>query len=323
VEQWDLSVQRQLPANFVTTISYMGSHGVHLLDTNVVNLIDPATGIAQYPAFASAIGWRGSVGMSSYNGLSVAVRRPFANGLLVAANYAFSHEIDNGSNGSGDGDEISPQNPFCLSCDRASGTWDARHVINGNAVYQLPFGVGKPMLNTRGVAGTLAGNWEVSTTALARTGFPINVLLPSSYIAPDGASGTQRPDLVPGVSLTPSGGRTVAQWINPAAFAKPAGGFGTAPRNLFRGPGTWQVDFGLSKIISLSERAQLQFRSEFYNIFNHPQLGQPQSTFNPSNVTGFGSIINSVNLNTAIVNPITPVGSGTPREIQLALRLDF
>ena len=323
VEQWDFSVERELPANFVSTISYMGSHGVHLLETNVVNLIDPATGIAQYPAFASAIGWRGSVGMSSYNGLSVALRRPLSKRLLVAANYMWSHEIDNGSNGSGDGDEISPQNPLCLSCDRASGAWDARHVANGNAVYQLPFGLGKPMLNHPGMASAIAGNWEVTTTALARTGFPVNVLMPSSYIASDGASGTERPDLVPGVSLTPPRGKTIAQWINPLAFATPAGEFGTSPRDLLRGPGTWQIDLGAGKTIPLGERGRLEFRSEFYNIINHPQLGQPQSTFNPSNSTGFGSIINTVNLNTNIVSPITPVGSGTPREIQLALRLEF
>ena len=319
VEQWSLSVQRELTANFVGAVYYMGSHGVHLLETNVVNLIDPATGAAQYPAFAPAIGWRGSIGMSSYNGLSVALRRPFSRGLLVAANYTWSHEIDNGSNGSGDGDEVSPQNPLCLACDRASGAWDSRHVVNGNAVYQLPFGVGKPMLSQPGIASALAGNWELTTTALARTGFPLNVLMPSSYIAPDGATGTERPDLVPGVSLTPPGGRTVAEWINPAAFAAPAGAFGTAPRDLVRGPGTWQIDLGTSKDILLPERWTLEFRAEFYNVFNHPQLGQPQSTFNPSNTTGFGSIINTVNT----VSPVTPVGSGTPREMQFALRFEF
>jgi hypothetical protein len=323
VEQWDLSVQRELPASFVSTVSYLGSHGVHLLDTNAVNLIDPATGVAQYPSFAPAIGWRGSVGMSSYNGLSVALRRPFSNGLLVAANYMWSHEIDNGSNGSGDGDEVSPQNAMCLACDRASGTWDARHVVNGNAVYQLPFGHGKALLNQGGIASAIAENWEMTATVLVRTGFPVNVLMPSSYTAPDGNSGTQRPDLVPGVSLTPPGGKSVAEWINPAAFATPAGEFGTAPRNLLRGPGAWQIDMAAGKTISLRERGQIQFRSEFYNIFNHPQLGQPQSTFNPLNTEGFGSIVNTVNLNTAIVSPITPVGSGTPREMQFALRLQF
>jgi hypothetical protein len=320
VEQWSLSAQQELPAKFVSTLSYLGSHGVHLLDTNVVNLIDPVTGQTQYPGFSPAIAWRGSVGMSSYNGLSAILRRSFSNGLLVTANYMWSHEIDNGSNGSGDGDNQNPQNPLCLHCDWASGNWDARNVFNGNAVYELPFGLGKQMLNHRGLASTIAGNWVLSTTALARNGFPVNVLMPSSYTAPDGANGTQRPDLNPGVSLAPSGGRSVAHWINPAAFATPAGEFGTAPRNLLRGPGTWQIDFGVAKTFPLWERAELQFRSEFYNIFNHPQLGQPQATFNPANTNGFGSIITTENLS---VSPITPVGSGTPREIQFALRLDF
>jgi len=329
-EQWDLSVQRELPENFVGTISYVGSHGVHLLETNVVNLYEaPDYTTLQYPAFSPAIGWRGSVGASSYNGLLLSMRRSFSHGLLVTANYAYTHEIDNGSNGSGDGDNLSPQNPLCLRCDWASGAWDARHVVNGNAVYELPFGRGKQMLNQGGIASAVAGGWQLTTSALARTGFPVNVLLPSSYTAPDGASGTQRPDLVPGVPLTPPGGRTRANWINPAAFTLPAGDFGDAPRNLFRGPGTWQIDMGAAKTIALGERAQLEFRSEFYNIFNHPQFGQPQATCDLSTAaptgctSGFGSIINTINLNTAIVNPITPVGTGTPREIQFALRLAF
>src|ERR1700723_2746816 len=103
VEQWSLSAQRELPANFVAAVYYLGSHGVHLLETNVVNLINPATAAVQYPAFAPAIGWRGSIGMSSYNALSLGLRRAFSHGLLVTANYTWSHEIDNGSNGRGDG----------------------------------------------------------------------------------------------------------------------------------------------------------------------------------------------------------------------------
>jgi hypothetical protein len=330
VEQWSTSVQRELPANFAGTISYLGSHGVHLLETNIVNLYEaPGYTTLQYPAFANAIGWRGSVGMSTYNGLSLAMRRPFSYGLLVTANYMWSHEIDNGSNGSGDGDEVNPQNPLCQACDTASGAWDARHVINGNAVYQLPFGPGKPMLSRPGIARAIGGGWELSTNALARTGFPVNVLMPSSYIAPDGASGTERPDLVPGVSLRPPEGRSVAQWINPAAFAYPAApsGFGTAPRDLVAGPGTWQVDLSAVKTFTLTERSQLQFRSEFYNVFNHPQLGAPNATCNnltAPGTTGCGSVFANITstVNTA-VSPVTPVGSGTPREIQFALRLDF
>jgi hypothetical protein len=111
----------------------------------------------------------------------------------------------------------------------------------------------------------------------------------------------------------------VAEWINRAAFAAPAGEFGTAPRDLVRGPGTWQIDLSADKTFPLAEHGRLEFRSEFYNIFNHPQLGQPQSTFNPANTTGFGSIVNTLNT----ISPVTPVGSGTPREMQFALRLEF
>ncbi len=332
VEQWSFSMQQELPGNFVGTISYLGSHGVHLLEESYVNLYEaPSYTTLQYPAFAPAIGWRGSIGMSTYNGLSLAMRRAFSHGLLVTANYMWSHEIDNGSNGSGDGDEIQPQNPLCQTCETASGVWDARNVVNGNAVYQLPFGLGKPMLNQPGIASTVAGNWELTTSALARTGFPVNVLMPSSYTAPDGVSSVERPDLVPGVSLTPPGGRNVAEWINPAAFAYPGTysitGFGTAPRDLARGPGTWQIDLSADKTFHLWEHGQLQFRSEFYNVFNHPQLGAPNATCSNLTAPGttgcgltFADITTTVN---TAVSPVTPVGSGTPREMQFALRLDF
>jgi hypothetical protein len=230
----------------------------------------------------------------------------------------WSHEIDDGSNGSGDGDSLVPQNVACPPCERASGIWDTRHVLNANAIYELPFGAHKAYLNRPGVLRAIAGSWQLASTTQARTGFPINVLVNrSSASVPDGNSTDQRPNLVPGIPLTPPGGKRIAQWINPAAFAMPAPGtFGNAPRNLARGPGAWQIDLGLTKSISLAETAHLEFRSEFFNIFNHPQYGLPQAVFG---VSGFGSVTQTVNTTT----PVSPVGSGTPREIQLGLRLAF
>ncbi len=355
VEQWSFSVQQELPSGFVGTVSYLGSHGVHLLEEGETNLLayNAATQTygpqTQYPlcawnasappgSCATGIQWRGSVGMSRYDGLAVSVRRPFSHGLLVAANYTWSHEIDNGSNGSGDGDELQPQNQACQACDRASGAWDARNVVNGNAVYQLPFGHGKALLNQSGIADAIAGSWELTTSALARTGFPANIV--TSLNGPDGnQAGTQRP-LLTGQPLTPPGGKKIAEWFNPAAFEIPAlnaagnaSEFGNAPRNLLNGPGTWQVDLGAGKQFSFGEMAKLQFRAEAYNVFNHPQLGPPGavcggtgSASGPTPCqtgTTFSQITSPINLNTNIVSPITPVGSGTPREIQLALRLDF
>ncbi|QNI32557.1 TonB-dependent receptor [Alloacidobacterium dinghuense] len=317
VEQWGLSVQRELPGDFVGTVSYVGSHGVYLLTLSEVNVVDAATGVRPYPAF-SQVSWRGTKDASSYQGFSVAVKRSFSRGLLFSANYMWSHEIDDGSDGSGDGDSLVPQNVACPQCERASGIWDVRHVVNANAIYQLPFGPGRSYLNQAGILSSIARDWEVTSVALARTGFPVNVLVNrSSASVPDGNSTDQRPDLVPGVTVTPTGGKSIGEWINPAAFALPAAGtFGDAPRNIVRGPGAWQIDFGVAKTISLGERARLEFRSEFFNIFNHPQYGLPNATFA---VPGFGSITQTVNTTT----PVSPIGSGTPREIQFALRFAF
>jgi len=317
VEQWGLSVQRELPADFVGTLAYVGSHGVYLLTLSAVNVVDPATGTRPYQNFGQ-VSWRGNKDTSSYQGFSAAVKRSFSRGLLFSANYMWSHEIDDGSNGSGDGDSLVPQNVACPACERASGIWDARHVLNANTVYQLPFGPGRSYLNQPGILSSIARGWELSSVALARTGFPVNVLANrSSSTVPDGNSTDQRPDLVPNVSLTPPAGKRIGEWINPAAFAVPAAGtFGNAPRNIARGPGAWQIDLGVARSISFSERARLEFRSEFFNVFNHPQYGLPQGTFG---VPGFGSITQTVNTTT----PVSPVGSGTPREIQFALRIAF
>jgi hypothetical protein len=323
VEQWGLSLQQALPVDFVGTVSYVGSKGVHLLTLSEVNVVNPLTGTRPYPAFGQ-VSWRGNKDSSNYNGLSVALKRSFSHGLLLSANYMWSHEIDDGSDGSGDGDSLVPENVSCQPCERADGIWDVRHVFNANAVYQLPFGPGKPFLNQPGVWSSIFGSWELSSMAVARTGFPVNVTIDrSSAAVPDGNSTDQRPDLVPGVSLTPSGGKTIWEWINPAAFAAPAPGtFGNAPRDVARGPGAWQMDFGLGKHIPVTERVWLEFRAEFFNIFNHPQYGLPQSDISPSlNGTQgvFGSIIQTVNTTT----PVSPVGTGTPREMQFVLRVAF
>ena len=321
VAQWGLSVQQALPANFVGTLSYIGSKGNNLLTLSEVNVFNPVTGIQPYPGFG-IVSWRGNKNNSDYEGLSIAVKRSFSRGFLLSANYMWAHEIDNGSNGSGDGDSVVAENVACQSCERASGIWDVRHVFNANAVYQLPFGRGKTYLNQPGIWSGIAGSWELTSMIVARTGFPINVTIDrSSSAVPDGNTNSQRPDLVPGVSLTPPGGSSIGEWINPAAFAIPAPKtFGDAPRDVGRGPGAWQMDMGIGKHMPLTERVRLEFRTEFFNIFNHPQYGLPLSDFSVApGPGGFGNIVGTVSTTT----PVTPVGTGTPREIQFSLRIAF
>src|ERR1700735_4109763 len=111
VEQFGLSVQQQLPAGFVGTASYVGSKGVHLLTLSEVNVVSPC-GTRPYPNFGE-VSWRGNKDNSNYNALSLAVKRTFSRGFLLGANYMWSHEIDDGSDGSGDGASLVPENVAC------------------------------------------------------------------------------------------------------------------------------------------------------------------------------------------------------------------
>jgi hypothetical protein len=315
VTQWGLSAQQTLPDNMLGTVSYVGSKGTHLLTLSYVNVLSPVTGQPPYPQFGQ-IAWRGNDSNSTYEGLAAGLQRTFRKGLLFAVNYTWSHEIDDGSMGSGDGDSLTPEIVACRACDRASGIWDVRHVVNANAVYELPFGVGKTYLNQPGWGRSVFGSWQLTTIVGAHTGFPVNVTVDRSVAAvPDGNTNNQRPNIVAGVPLIPPGGATPSEWINPAAFAVPAAGtFGDAPRDVARAPGLWQADVGLSKRITLKERYQVQFRAEAFNVFNRAQFGAPNSDLS-AGPGEFGVITQPVNT--------TPIGTGTPRQIQLALRLEF
>jgi hypothetical protein len=326
-DQWGLSVQQALPSNFLAALSYVGSLGRHLLQESYVNVENPLTGLRPYPAF-SQIGWRGTIGNSNYEALSVSLKRTFSHGLLASANYTWSHEIDNDSNGSGDGDSITPQNVSCQptgapQCgEYASGAFDIRHAFNANAIYELPLGLGKAFLNQAGALRTVLGSWSLSTTFTARTGFPVD--LTTSATGPDGNTNEQRPNLVPGQALYLAGGN-----FNPAAFCTPGTadslypggvcppgvgvpGFGDVPRNFLRGPGAWQMDLRLSKRIPVTERLQLQFRAEAFNIFNRAMFASPDGLISASD---FGIIYSPLNT--------TPVGMGTQRQLQFSLKLQF
>ena len=311
VSQWGFSVQQALPQDFVGTLSYVGSKGTYLLTTSYLNLIDPVTGLRPNANFGQ-VEYRGNINNGSYQGFVASLQRSFTHGLLVSANYTYSHEIDQDAAGGGDSDF--PENPACLACERSSGDFDVRHVLNASAVYDLPFGHGRAFLSQPGIASAIFGRWSVTDIVAARTGLPINVTEDrSSTSVATGYTTNQRPNLVPGASLTPPGGKTIGNWINLAAFAQATGsGYGNAPRNVGRGPNLWQTDFGVAKRIPLSERAQLQFRGEFFNLFNRAQYGQPQAD---SSSSTFGQIITTVNT--------SPVGTGTPREIQFVMRLEF
>jgi hypothetical protein len=318
VIQWGLQVQTALPGGFVLDTGYIGYHGYHQFTRYYINGCELYSNpcVRQLAQFGP-IDVKGTSSNDHFDAWQTSVRRQFRSGLSFAANYMWSHAINDDSTGGGETDY--PGISGCRACDTASSDEDFRHTFSMNTVYQLPFGRGRAYLNQKGAGSALLGGWELSGTMSARTGAPVNVILtrPASAV-PDGlslenGSSFQRPDYIAGVPLIPAN-QSINNWINKAAFAVPANGvWGDAGRNLVRGPWFWQADTALSREFLLNERFVLTFRAEAFNIFNRAQFGNPSSNFSSAN---FGQI-------TTTVNGTSPTGSGTPREFQFAMRLRF
>jgi hypothetical protein len=312
-QEWVASIQQTLPWNLIGTISYTGNKGTNIMNRSYTNIINPATGLRPYPQYGE-IELRAKDGDSDFDAMQLSVKRYLARGWLVTGNYMWSHAINDGSLGSGVEDDF-PENVSCRRCERASSDQDARQSFTAASVYELPFGAGRAWLSGGGVLGKLFGGWELSGVAGGRTGLPVNITVDrSAAVMPDGNSANQRPNYVEGVSLMPAGGSTPNLWINPAAFAVPAPEtWGNLGKNAFRGPALWQIDIALQKRIAVRERMALVLRGEVFNALNRAQYGNPLADI--SAPTTFGRI-------TTLVNT-TPVGSGTPRQIEIAARLVF
>lgn len=310
-ENWDFMIQHQFPANFVGQIGYVGSQGHKLFDAVPTNLVDPVTKKRPYPQFGQ-FGVKHNDGNDNFNALQASLQRAFVHGWLWQTQYMWSHAIADASVGAGT--SIAIQNPLCRACDRSSSTFDVRHTITINSVYQLPFGPGRHFLNHGGFASQVVGGWNLSGIGTARTGLPVNITVTrSAATAPYGVTANQRPNLVPGVSIYPAGGSTINHWFNKAAFTTPAAGtFGNLGRFAGRGPGNWELDTALEKRFPIAESLKLSFRAEAFNLLNHPMYGLPSSN---SSSSSFGRITHDLNSGA--------VGTGTPRRLQFMARLDF
>ena len=313
VAAWTASVQRKLPFNILGTASYLGNKGTDVLTTTYTNLVNPQTGVAPYPAFGP-VSWRGDVGNSTFHAFQLNARKAFQKGFLFSANYMWSHSINDGSIGGGESD--TPQDSFCRSCDKASSDDDVRQVFNLSAVYRLPFGAGKRYAGSPGIVRTVFGGWTLSTIATSQTALPFNITIDRSNGSVPGnyaIGGAERPNYVYGVSLTPAGGSTPREWVNPAALSTPASGtFGNLGRNAFRARSISDVDVALAKDVSLAERMTVRFRADVFNVLNRAQYGSPNADFSQ---TTFGVITSTISS--------YATGRGTPREFQLSAKISF
>lgn len=300
-EQWGLSLQQALSNRVSLVVGYNGQRNTHVFSRTYVNVIDPATGKRPLPAL-DQIDVRGEDGNANFNGMTATLRVNSWHGLSATANYMLSHATDDGSSGGGGANPA--QNVACQSCEWGDSAVDVRHVFTAYFVYDIPFRRDNRLL----------GGWQWTGISSARSGLPINVTVTrKASDMPDGNTlSPLRPNVVPGVPLYLDYTAT-GLWLNPAAFAVPAPGtWGNAPRNIARGPALVQFDTALTKRVRLSGRTGLEFGIQVFNIFNRPQLGTPTANISSASFGRITSLLNS-----------SPVGVGTPRQMQLDLRLSF
>jgi hypothetical protein len=323
VDEWSFSIQQELAKNTNLTVSYIGSEGSHLWTNTIVNGVNPATGARPYAGFSN-ITYDTTNGVSNFNALEVGLHRDLRSGLLLVTNYQWSHAIDDGAVGGAEA--TTPEEQACRSCERASSMFDMRDYFTSSLIWQVPVGKGRALLsNANPIVNALLGGWQLAGVGTVRSGLPLNVTISRSASAlPDQINSSQRPNLVPGEPLYPAN-QSASDWLNVSAFSVPANGtWGNAGRDLVRAPGHGQMDVALEKRMQMRERMSFTFRAEAFNVLNVAQLGSPVASL--SSKAGSNGVLQIVQGNFGLINgafSATPTGSGTPREIELSLRLDF
>jgi hypothetical protein len=319
---WAGGVQREVPFGLVVDVSYVGRRGQHLQRERNINQLTAATiqanpgvniaALRPYKGYG-AIRLSENTGRSMYHSLQVSADRRYSNGLKLGMAYTLSKSEDNGSNKR---DVIF--NTYDDDSYWGPSSYDRRHVLGFHYIYDLPF-----WREQQGALHNLLGGWQISGATFLRTGTPFSVLRTNDIAGVgDGAFG-QPFNLVgdPHAGTNPTFSKGAGQdnnlWFNPAAFTAPQPGtFGNAPRNLLYNPGQQQWDIALFKNFRLGGARLVQFRAEFFNFPNHPNLSNAQT----GTVTGGGAgFADPTDANFGRVTTKT----NDRRDIQLSLRFVF
>lgn len=284
VQTWNLDLQKTLPWGIVLNVGYNGSHGSNL-DVKIAPRADPTfpnTDPANIPFFYEMYG-----AFSRFNAGTVRVNKRLSNGLALGANYQYAHSIDDAGSIGGTSTVVA-QNWHDILADEGNSTFDQRHKVSGNYLYELPFGKDKFWFTT-GTASHVLEGFSVSGSFTFATGTPLTPTYQASITdVGRGTTGTQRPDRVPGVSLT-AGGSSLRHWFNTAAFTGPAGLYGTASRNSIPGPGTIQNNMSLAKTMQLGDTRSFEMRATIDNVFNTVQYSGVNTTLYTSSESQFSS----------------------------------
>ncbi len=299
--QWNLAIQQSLGSDQAVTIAYVGAAGRDLLRQQLL--------VAPNPQFTD-ISITNNSSTSDYESLQLQYSRHLSRRLQALAAYTWSHSIDTFSNNSFDTGGGA----------RGASDFDVRHSFNTALTYDLP----NPKAGA--IGNVILRDWSTDAILVARSATPVDLIGGFTLVGP--VNELQRPDLIAGQPLyvsTPGapGGRV----FNRMAFGIPAPGRqGTFGRNVLRGFNSWQLDFAVHRQFSFNDRANLQFRAEFFNILNHPNFGDPTPftgtfLFSPLFGQSTQTLGQSLGLGGQGLNPLFQIGG--PRSIQFALKLTF
>ncbi|HEX6046941.1 MAG TPA: TonB-dependent receptor [Pyrinomonadaceae bacterium] len=288
MQHWNFNIEQELGSKTVLEVAYVGSKGTKLLTARDINqpqpqLLPPGLPFVPRPdPRFDDIDLLESRANSNYNALQVRFQQRLFHGLTSLASYTWSKSIDDASNFfSSAGDPNFPQNSYDVAAERGRSNFDVRHRLSVSYSYALPFGKGRQYLADDGLVSTVLTGWETHGIVTVQSGRPFTVAL----IPELDNSGTGRSILGFGANDRPNvagnpeiSNRTPERWFNTAAFAFPAPGtFGNAGRNILDGPGFQNVNASLTKNTALTERVNLQFRAEVFNLFNHPNFNLPDN----------------------------------------------
>jgi len=340
VLEWTLRVEQQIAPRTSVTIGYVGSHGYHQILSEDLNepasVVEPngsiyyPTTTKPNPALANTTSWV-SQGSSSYNALEVDVRRSLSNGLAFRANYTYSRNLDDGSAWNTSVSANTPafvEYPNNPALDWGPAATDIRNLASINASYDLPFGKNHILFASSGhIVNSAVSGWTLSGIAALESGFPFSPQLGYNPTGSGDSRNPVRPNVNPAFTgalyTNGSTAQRVAQYFNPAAFSAPAyGTVGNLGRDTLTGPGYNDLDLSLAKTTQLSERVRLQFRSEFFNVLNHTNLGTPSETVFSAGPTQ-GTAANQATAQAVSPTAGVVTSAATTRQIQLGIKLLF
>jgi hypothetical protein len=342
MQQWNLSLQRELISGISLTTAYVGSRGVHLIGHRNINVAEPSEILPDGRKFFGPGRTRrnpnyGDITMwdygyhSSYHGLTASLRKRFEGGFQFQTSYTWGKSLDtNTRNNSGDvsGPAAEPQDPYDLASNYGPSDHHVEHAFRFNWAYALP-GAG-----LTGTAGALLKGWQLQGIVGLNTGSTLQINLGGGAGLTDYngdiARANERPSLAPGrdPNAVRADGRDPNQYFDPTAFVLHLPKtYGNVGRNTLIGPGVATFDLSFMKDASLSEDVNLQFRAELFNILNRSNFaggsGMNLNVFSRAtgaDDNGDGIVDNPIFNSTA--GRITRTGT-TSRQIQLALRFVF